>query len=268
MEIPEDAAAAADAAPGALLAPIPIPVMQAVLARDNARCRYCGRQGSIRLKRLGIRRGPPVAEDLISCCATCDREQGSRMLIASGQSAPSISSRTLLQVEPATPRPPPTNGANPSTNSVGGAGGGLSSGLSGPDPVRADPAVVSDPVRGGDQGAEGARARDPASHRFNHLATNTEAFLRVYHRYPNKVGKNVASQVFRELAETTEGGELALSAAILAAFGKGMLKKRPYHDEKEGVRFCPALERFLERRLWEDEIPEDAAQPSPYQKLE
>jgi hypothetical protein len=75
------------------------------------------------------------------------------------------------------------------------------------------------------------------------------------------VGKNVASQIFRELADAYPGGEDALSAAIAGAFDLGMLQRRPYHDEKEGYRFCPALERFLERRLWEDEVAVAPAAP-------
>lgn len=85
----------------------------------------------------------------------------------------------------------------------------------------------------------------------------TPAFLAVYDRYPSKVGKNAASQIFRELAETYPGGGNALSEAILSAFDRGMLRSRPYcRDEKDGVRYCPGLARFLGGRLWEDEIPE------------
>lgn len=139
-----------------------------------------------------------------------------------------------------------------SAHAGGDLGGGPSSGSS-PDPVRNPGPVPSDPKL--DRGLRDDRARDP--YRFNHLATNTPAFLSVYNRYPNKMGKNVASQVFRELAETYPGGEASLAAAILAAFDRGMLKRRPYYDEERGVRFCPALERFLEKRLWEDEVPGD-----------
>lgn len=271
LERPEDAPLAAQLAPRA---PIPVEVMLAALERDRGRCRYCGRQGSLRLKLVSNRGVAPTVDDLISCCAGCDRHALGPIQAATNGGGPAISSRALLPVAVATPRPPPPNSATPSTNSGGGVGGGLSSDP-GPDrdPVPIHP-VISDPDPVKDRGQEADRARGPAAapqaptYRFNLLATNTQAFLRVYHRYPNKVGKSTASQVFHELAGAYEGGEAALSVAILDAFARGMLKRRPYHDDKEGVRFCPALERFLERRLWEDEIPSDAQpQASIYKKL-
>lgn len=145
----------------------------------------------------------------------------------------------------------------------GGVGGGSPSFGSGQDPGRKSPSSPSDPVSDSDQGVDRAREPPATGYRvtgFNHLGTTTPAFLRVYNAYPNKVGKNVASQIFREMSETYPDGEVGLSQAILAAFARGMLKVRPYHDDKDGVRFCPALERFLERRLWEDEVsPHDGS---------
>ncbi len=81
----------------------------------------------------------------------------------------------------------------------------------------------------------------------------TPAFLAVFDRYPRKDAKQDAAQVFQELAEDYPGGQDALSAAILAAFDAGMLKRHPYNGPNHTR---PFLDKVLARRRWED--PESA----------
>jgi hypothetical protein len=74
-------------------------------------------------------------------------------------------------------------------------------------------------------------------------------FLAVFDRYPRKDKRMEASQIFAELADDYAGGEAALSAAILAAFDGGMLKRHPYHGPN-ATR--PCLDAVLANRRWED----------------
>jgi hypothetical protein len=121
------------------------------------------------------------------------------------------------------------------------------------------------------------RAREPAAlppfrapYRPAVLGAATPAFLRIYDRYPKKIGKQPAAQVFQELAADYPGGQEALSAAILAAFDAGMLARHPYSGE-DSKR--PALERVLAERRWEDdqsapdEAPARAAVSNPYRPI-
>ena len=66
-----------------------------------------------------------------------------------------------------------------------------------------------------------------------------------------------SAQIFAELADEYPGGEAALSAAILAAFDAGMLKRHPYHGPN-ATR--PCLDAVLANRRWEDppSAPDDA----------
>lgn len=86
----------------------------------------------------------------------------------------------------------------------------------------------------------------------------TMAFLAVFDAYPRKDAKLKAAAVFQELAAGYEGGEAALSRAILDAFGRGMLKREPYRGPN-GKR--PFLETVLAERRWEDpaSAPDDAS---------
>lgn len=131
------------------------------------------------------------------------------------------------------------------------------------DPDLPPPAFVAD------LGQAGARsngnAKPPIVYRPNPrvlVAAVTPAFLAVYDAYPNRTGKQESAQVFAELAEDYPGGEKALSAAILAAFAGGMLKRHPYSSPDPAYR--TSLEKFLKGRRWEDAPPSvvDVAKPA------
>jgi hypothetical protein len=107
------------------------------------------------------------------------------------------------------------------------------------DPERARPPLPVAPLLGAFR----------APRRPIHLGAATPAFLAVYERYPNGAGKMAAAQVFQDVAAEVQGGEQALTAAILAAFDGGLLSRHPYDGP---ARYVKALEHFLAERRWED----------------
>jgi len=94
-----------------------------------------------------------------------------------------------------------------------------------------------------------------------YLAAKTAAFLDVFHRYPRKDKKEVAAQIWSELAETHPGGEPALREAILKRFDGGMLDRAPYRGPNDKR---PCFDTFLAERRWEDpeSAPDDETAPT------
>lgn len=80
----------------------------------------------------------------------------------------------------------------------------------------------------------------------------TIPFLRVFERYPNGNASARAASVWQEIAETFDGGELALEKEISARFDAGILKRHPYAGDP---RFCPLFENFLAEGRWKDRDP-------------
>lgn len=94
-----------------------------------------------------------------------------------------------------------------------------------------------------------------------YVGAATVAFLSVYDRYPNKLGKMDAAQTWQDMAAVHVGGEEALAAAILARFDAGLLRRHPYDGP---VRYVAKLENFLAGRMWEDaDQPRDVDRPAP-----
>jgi len=81
------------------------------------------------------------------------------------------------------------------------------------------------------------------------LGAKTTAFKAVYERYPRKDAENRAAAAFQEAAAEYPGGEAALSAAILAAFEGGMLKRHPYSGPNDKR---PYLETVIAEWRWRD----------------
>lgn len=81
------------------------------------------------------------------------------------------------------------------------------------------------------------------------LGAKTLAFKAVYDRYPRKDAENRAAAAFQEAAAGYPGGETALSAAILAAFDAGMLKRHPYNGPNDKR---PYLETVIAEWRWRD----------------
>lgn len=77
----------------------------------------------------------------------------------------------------------------------------------------------------------------------------TPAFLSVFEPYPRQDGKQPAAQAFQEIADEYPGGEAALAASILAAYGRGFLKRHPYAGPN-ATR--PMFDKVLAERRWED----------------
>lgn len=115
----------------------------------------------------------------------------------------------------------------------------------------------------GDQGEsdllEGRPRGGPGAARaFAHVGAATPAFLAVFDRYPRKDAKQEAASAFQELAASYEGGEAALSAAILSAFDAGMLARAPYAGRNDKR---PFLWRVIANRRWEDPSSKPDDQP-------
>ncbi len=110
-------------------------------------------------------------------------------------------------------------------------------------------------------GSDPDARKDPFAAQFGESGS---AFVKVYAEYPNKAGRSSASTAFAELALRHPGGPDGLAADVLAAFSTGMLRRKPYFDEKKGEGFWPFLDKFLTERRWEDDTnPVDSASVSP-----
>ncbi len=127
-----------------------------------------------------------------------------------------------------------------------------------PDPPPSPLGSVSVPDRAHAHSINGAGVAPFRAARMPMPWDATVPFLRVFERYPNGNAKGKAACLWQAIAETVEGGEIALEQAIAARFDDGMLKRHPYTGE---ARFRPTFETFLAERRWEDpdSAPDDIA---------
>lgn len=165
-------------------------------------------------------------------------------------------------------RPPPIARNQPpaATNSRGGVGGGLPSGLGSVSSGSDRSGSLSNPDGDSDQDPDRAQVGLPEAPytpprppiRVDSFAAATSAhFDRVYMAYPRRDARKRAGEAFWLLAQTHPGGEAALADEILAAF-PSMLKRHPYNGPN-ATR--PFLDKVLAERRWED--PESAPDAPP-----